>query len=66
MSQVPTARNAALDLMGAVLRGKRPLDDAIDENVSMRQLSGRDRACGRLLVVTALRRLGQIDALIAL
>ena len=66
MSQVPTARNAALDLIGAVLRRKRPLDDAIDENVSMRQLSGRDRAFARLLVATALRRLGQIDALIAL
>jgi 16S rRNA (cytosine967-C5)-methyltransferase len=66
MSQVPTARNAALDLIGAVLRRKRPLDDAIDENVSMHQLSGRDRAFARLLVATALRRLGQIDALIAL
>jgi len=32
----------------------------------MRQLSGRDRAFARLLVATTLRRLGQIDALIAL
>ena len=32
----------------------------------MHQLSGRDRAFARLLVATALRRLGQIDALIAL
>ncbi len=32
----------------------------------MRQLAGRDRAFARLLVATALRRLGQIDALIAL
>ncbi len=31
----------------------------------MRQLSGRDRAFARLLVATALRRLGQVDALIA-
>src|SRR5260370_4349274 len=31
----------------------------------MRQLSGRDRAFARLLVATVLRRLGQIDALIA-
>src|SRR5271154_7470713 len=66
MSQVPTARNAALDLIGAVLRRKRPLDDAIDESGSIHQLSGRDRAFARLLVATALRRLGQIDALIAL
>jgi 16S rRNA (cytosine967-C5)-methyltransferase len=31
----------------------------------MQQLSGRDRAFARLLVATVLRRLGQIDALIA-
>jgi 16S rRNA (cytosine967-C5)-methyltransferase len=66
MSQAPTARHAALDLIGAVLRRKRPLDDAIDESPSMHQLSGRDRAFARLLVATALRRLGQIDELIAL
>lgn len=66
MSQAPTARHAALELIGAVLRRKRPLDDAIEENGSMHQLSGRDRAFARLLVATALRRLGQIDALIGL
>ncbi len=65
MSQIPTARHAALDLLGAVLRRKRPLDDAIDENPSMHHLSGRDRAFARLLVATTLRRLGQIDVLIA-
>jgi len=65
MFDVPSARNVALDLIGAVLRRKRPLDDAIDENPAMPLLSGRDRAFARLLVATALRRLGQIDALIA-
>ena len=65
MSQVPTARNVALELIGAVLRRKRPLDDAIDDDPAMQLLSGRDRAFARLLVATALRRLGQIDALIA-
>ena len=64
--QAATARHAALDLIGAVLRRRRPLDDAIEECPAMRQLSGRDRAFARLLVATALRRLGQIDALIAL
>jgi 16S rRNA (cytosine967-C5)-methyltransferase len=54
----------ALDLMGAVLRRKRPLDDAIEDNLTVRELSARDRAFARLLVATALRRLGQIDALI--
>src|SRR5437588_6233005 len=61
----PTARLVALDLVGAVLRGKRPLDDAIDDNSAMHQLPGRDRAFARLLVATVLRRLGQIDTLIA-
>jgi len=63
---VPTARNVALDLIGAVVRRKRPLDDAIDDSTVMQELAGRDRAFARLLVATALRRLGQIDGLIAL
>jgi 16S rRNA (cytosine967-C5)-methyltransferase len=53
-------------LLAAVLRRKRPLDDAIDDNPAMPLLSGRDRAFARLLVATTLRRLGQIDELIAL
>jgi 16S rRNA (cytosine967-C5)-methyltransferase len=65
MSEAPTARNVALDLIGAVLRRKRPLDDAIEDDPAMHQMAGRDRAFARLLVATVLRRLGQIDALIA-
>ena len=65
MPQAPTPRGIALDLIAAVLRRKRPLDDAIEDNSAMHELSGRDRAFARLLVATALRRLGQIDALIA-
>ena len=65
MSEAPTARHVALDLIGAVLRRKRPLDDAIEDSPAMHQLPGRDRAFARLLVATVLRRLGQIDALIA-
>jgi 16S rRNA (cytosine967-C5)-methyltransferase len=65
MPQAPTPRGVALDLIAAVLRRKRPLDDAIEDNPAMHQLSGRDRAFARLLVATALRRLGQIDSLIA-
>src|SRR5579864_5246056 len=60
-----TARQVALDLVGAVLRRKRPLDDAIEDHPAMPVLPGRDRAFARLLVATTLRRLGQIDALIA-
>src|SRR5258707_3307261 len=65
VSQAPIAREVALDLIAAVLRRKRPLDDAIDDNSAMHQLPGRDRAFARLLVATVLRRLGQIDLLIA-
>src|SRR6266436_5924249 len=65
MAPAPTARQVALDLLGAVLRRKRPLDDAIEDNPDMSVLSARDRAFARLLVATVLRRLGQIDALVA-
>jgi len=65
MPPAPTARQVALDLLSAVLRRKRPLDDGIEDNPDMPVLSVRDRAFARLLVATVLRRLGQIDALIA-
>jgi 16S rRNA (cytosine967-C5)-methyltransferase len=65
ISPAPTARLVALDLIGAVLRRKRPLDDAIEDHGAMAELPVRDRAFARLLVATVLRRLGQIDALIA-
>src|SRR6185437_8659517 len=65
MSDLPSARQVALDLLGAVLRRKRPLDDAIEDSSYMGELSVRDRAFARLLVATVLRRLGQIDSLIA-
>jgi 16S rRNA (cytosine967-C5)-methyltransferase len=64
-SSIPTARQVALDMIGAVLRRKRPLDDAIEDHSAMASLAMRDRAFARLLVATVLRRLGQIDALIA-
>src|SRR5436190_20429203 len=65
MPSPSNARQVALDLIGSVLRRKRPLDDAIEDNPDMAELSVRDRAFARLLVATVLRRLGQIDALIA-
>jgi 16S rRNA (cytosine967-C5)-methyltransferase len=55
----------AIDLVGSVLRRRRPLDDAIDDSSEMATLAPRDRAFARLLVATVLRRLGQIDTLIA-
>src|ERR1700683_3632609 len=64
MSPASTARHVALDLVGVVLGRERPLDEVIDDNAAMAQLSLRDRAFARLLVATVLRRLGQIDALL--
>ncbi len=57
------ARRAALGLIDAVLARRRPLDEAL-EALDPR-LSPRDRAFARHLAATVLRRLGQIDAVIA-
>ncbi|MCH7937299.1 MAG: methyltransferase domain-containing protein [Proteobacteria bacterium] len=59
-----SSRGAALDLLDAVLRRGRPLDDAIPDHPGFAVLEVRDRAFARLLVATTLRRLGQIDAVI--
>ena len=61
----PTAREVALGLLQAVLRRSRPLDEALVGDEGVASLSARDRAFARLIVATALRRLGQIDDLIA-
>jgi len=63
-------RALAADLLSAVLRRQRPLDDVFEARVAGSKLAGlqlenRDRGFVRLLVATTLRRLGQIDALIA-
>jgi 16S rRNA (cytosine967-C5)-methyltransferase len=63
-SPIASARQVALDLVGAVLHRRRPLDEAIEDHPAMAGLAARDRAFARLLVATVLRRLGQIDALI--
>jgi 16S rRNA (cytosine967-C5)-methyltransferase len=65
MVTASTARHVALELIGAVLGRERPLDEAIDDSPAMANLPLRDRAFARLLVATVLRRLGQIDAMIA-
>ncbi len=60
----PDARAAALDLLAAVLDHGRPLDEALAGHAGLAALAPRDRAFARLMVATALRRLGQIDALL--
>jgi 16S rRNA (cytosine967-C5)-methyltransferase len=60
----PDPRAVALVLLRAVLERGRPLDEALADNKSLAALAPRDRAFTRLLAVTVLRRLGQIDALV--
>lgn len=57
------ARRAALILLDGVLRKHRSVDDAFDAAAA--GLAPRDRAFARRLIATALRRLGQIDAVLA-
>ncbi|MEE8392871.1 MAG: transcription antitermination factor NusB [Rhodospirillales bacterium] len=66
MKAMPTdpARLAALDLVEAVLAGRRPLDMALEESPRFAALKGRERAFARNIASTTIRRLGQIDALI--
>ncbi len=61
----PSARVVALELLAAVLWRRRALDEALAGHRGLLSLEPRDRAFARQLVATTLRRLGQIDALIA-
>ena len=58
MTSAPNARQVALDLIGAVLRRKRPLDDAIEDNGAMTELAVRDRPrmFGRSAGIPAFKR----------
>jgi 16S rRNA (cytosine967-C5)-methyltransferase len=59
------ARWIALGLLRAVLRRKRPLDQALEESPELARLEPRDRAFARNLVATSLRRLNHADAILA-
>jgi len=59
------ARATALDLLDAVLGRREPLDQALAESRALAALSPRDRAFARLLTTTVLRRLGEIDGVLA-
>ena len=61
------ARWAAANLLDAVLRRNRPLDEQLDDrhpNPSLQQLGERDRAFARRIVATVLRRLGTLRRVI--
>lgn len=58
-------RRVAADLLEAVLRRHRALDEAMAEKATgFASLADRDRAFVRRLTATTLRRLGQIDAVL--
>ena len=59
------ARHAAHTLLAAVLHRRQSLDEAIERCTAYAALETRDRAFARLIVATTLRRLGQIDAVLA-
>jgi len=61
----PNARAVALDLLQAVLRHKKPLDEALRAHPALARLDPRDRGFARMLAATCLRRLGEIDQAIA-
>jgi 16S rRNA (cytosine967-C5)-methyltransferase len=58
------ARRVALHLLREVLDDGRALDDALARSPHLAKLEARDRGFARLILATALRRLGQIDAAI--
>src|ERR687891_1494578 len=60
-----SARRVALDVLDRVLGQGQPFDDTFAGHPALGTLSLRDRAFARLLLSTTLRRLGQIDALLA-
>ncbi len=60
------SRDIALGLVRAVLDDQRSLTDTLDNGIaSQEKASAEDRAFGRLIAMTTLRRLGEIDAMIA-
>jgi 16S rRNA (cytosine967-C5)-methyltransferase len=62
----PNARRVALDVLDATLGPqRRAFDQAFDSHPKLQRLSQRDRAFARVLVATALRRLGQLDRVLA-
>ena len=59
------ARAVAAHALGAILRRGRTLDQALAAAPGLASLPSRDAAFARLLLLTTLRRLGQIDAFLA-
>lgn len=59
------SRRVALDVLAACLDKGQPLDDALARHPGFSGLDPRDRAFVRLLLATTLRRLGEIEEVLA-
>ena len=59
------SRRVALDMLVACLDRGQPLDDVLARHQGFAQLDPRDRAFVRLLLATTLRRLGEIEEVLA-
>jgi 16S rRNA (cytosine967-C5)-methyltransferase len=57
-------RRIAADILEGVLHRKRPLDEQLEDQPALRELSERDRALVRRVVATVLRRLGTLRHLL--
>jgi 16S rRNA (cytosine967-C5)-methyltransferase len=61
----PSARRVALDVLDRVLGQGQRFDETFAGHPALGALSARDRAFARVMLTTTLRRLGQIDAVVA-
>ncbi|NDH62843.1 MAG: methyltransferase domain-containing protein [Alphaproteobacteria bacterium] len=59
------SRQAALEILVSCLDKGQPLDEALARHAGFAGLDPRDRAFVRLLLATTLRRLGEIDTVLA-
>jgi 16S rRNA (cytosine967-C5)-methyltransferase len=60
------ARKIAAEILEAVLRRGRPLDEQLESHAALAALEDRDRALARHLIATVLRRLGTLRHLLSL
>lgn len=59
------SRNVVLSMLGQVLDKKQALDHVLEADAGFLALDTKDKAFARMMISTILRRLGQIDDLIA-
>jgi 16S rRNA (cytosine967-C5)-methyltransferase len=65
MDSALASRRVALDVLSSCLDKGQPLDDALARHPGLGELEPRDRAFVRMLLATTLRRLGEIDSVMA-